>query len=547
MLKHQFWFTNLSSVLLAQAIGLVLSSPTHAQQTSYVQNGQTLDRVSLQLRWMPQFQFAGYYMAQAKKFYADEGLDVQIIPGNGNRTQVVEEVMSRRADFGIGNSGLAISSMQNKPVTVVANIFQRSAAVLITRPGLEKSLNALSQKRLAIRNVQDNPELYGVFNSQGITPSSLPHVTTSSQGYEEFVSGEADAFNAYLGNEAYLLEKNKIPFAVVDPQSYGIAFYGDTIFTHTDFAKKNPDLVNRFARASIRGWIYALDHSDEAIEFLHSGPASNKTIEHLKFEAESIRNLVMPDYIPVGQINPQRWDQIAQVYKELELAKSDASLSPGFYISYWQQRSERELYWAIGLGVTGVIVVIAFGNLWFIRLSRRLKSALKEKDELLAQVEQMANHDQLTGLPNRRLLFDRIDRAIIYAKRHKHQVGVCVIDLNGFKQVNDECGHPAGDLILVEVAQRLKEWIRESDSAGRLGGDEFFFMTEDSQSHEGAHALIQRLRAAFVKPFSVKDKSYVLSFSCGVAFFPEDGQTTPELISKADERMYEEKAKLKQQ
>ena len=523
----------------------MLSATTFAQNESHAQKGQTLTSVTLQLRWMPQFQFAGYYMAQAKKFYADEGLDVQIIPGNGNRTQVVEEVLSGRANFGIGNSGLAIASMQKQPVTVVADIFQRSAAVLITRPGLEKSLKTLSQKKLAIRNVQDNPELYGVFNSQGIAPSSMPQVTTSSQGYEEFVRGEADAFNAYLGNEAYLLDKSNIPYAVIDPHSYGIAFYGDAIFTHSDFAKRNPDIVNRFARASIKGWIYALDHTEEAVNFLHNGPASSKTIDHLKFEAESIKNLVMSDYVPVGQINPKRWDQIAQIYKDLDLAKSDASLSPGFYISYWLQRSEHELYWTIGFSVSLVIAIIISGNLWFIRLSRRLKTALREKDELLVQVEQMANHDQLTGLPNRRLLFDRIDRAIIYAKRNKHQVGICVIDLNGFKQVNDECGHPAGDLILVEVANRLREWIRESDSAGRLGGDEFFFMTEDSQSREGAEALIQRLRAAFVKPFHVKDKSYVLSFSFGLAFYPEDGQATLELISKADERMYAEKAKIK--
>ena len=157
------------SLLLTLGATALLSAASLAQTQDLAVKNQTLTKVSLQLRWMPQFQFAGYYMAQAKGYYAAEGLEVQIIPGNGNRTQVLEEVLSRRADFGIGNSGLALASMENQPVTVVANIFQRSAAVIITKPGLEKSINVLSQKNLSLRNIKDNPELYAIFNSQGIS------------------------------------------------------------------------------------------------------------------------------------------------------------------------------------------------------------------------------------------------------------------------------------------------------------------------------------------------------------------------------------------
>ena len=109
--KTSFWLLISGALAIASHAGLAQTSADTAKT-------QALKKVSLQLRWMPQFQFAGYYMAQAKGFYANEGLEVHIIPGNGNRTQVVEEVLTRRADFGIGNSGLALASMENQPVTV---------------------------------------------------------------------------------------------------------------------------------------------------------------------------------------------------------------------------------------------------------------------------------------------------------------------------------------------------------------------------------------------------------------------------------------------
>ena len=542
-LKHVVAFCRFWSPLLALLLSLVTSSIGYAQAQQIATNAQPLTSVTLQLRWTPQFQFAGYYVAQMKGFYAQEGLNVRIIPGNGNRTQMLEEVLAKRADFSIGNSGLAIASLQGQPVTVIANIFQRSASVIITKPGLEKSLTLLSQKNLSFRRIEDNPEIYALFNNAGISPASIAKTTatTSISSYDDFLNGQADAFNAHIGNENYLLEKNNIPFAMINPYDYGFSFYGDTLFTHSDFAKNNPELVNKFVRATIKGWIYALDNVNETNQFLHAGPASHKSIEHLKFEADTIKNLIMPNYVPVGQISLKRWESIVQTYKSLGLVNSDAQLNPSFFMNYWQQRHDNIMTTAAGAGGFTLISLMVFGNLWFLKINRKLRTTLKEKDDLLLIVENKANHDQLTGLPNRRLLFDRIDRAIIHAKRNKHHFSVCVIDLNGFKIINDEYGHPEGDQVLVAVANRLKHWVRESDSAGRLGGDEFFFMTETAHSRDGADALIHRLGEAFVQPFIVRGKPHFLFFSYGVAIYPEDGLDTDSLMSRADVRMYADK------
>lgn len=286
--------------------GFLLLSSIGASQARDI----SLEKVTLQLRWMPQFQFAGYFMAKEKGFYRDEGIDVSIIPGNGNRTQIMEEVLSGRADFGIGNSGLVLASMKSQPITVVADIFQRSASVMIVRPGLEKSIADLSNRNLALRSLEDNPELYAVFNSFGIEPSSLPKLSTATYGFDEFITGKADAINAYLSNEPYLLQKEGIDFRLIDPEKYGIDFYGDALFARSSYVKNHTELVKRFVRASLKGWIYALEHEEEAILYIQSNTSSKKTFDHLKYEAKVIKDLIMPDYIPLGNINKERWKKL---------------------------------------------------------------------------------------------------------------------------------------------------------------------------------------------------------------------------------------------
>lgn len=322
-----FW-----SSLLTLLLGLLTSSIGYAQAQPIATNALPLTNVTLQLRSPPQFQYAGYYMAQMKGFYAQAGLNVQIIPGNGNSAQIVQEVLTRRAEFGVGNSGLALASLHGQPVTVIANIFQSSASVMITKLGLEKSLTLLSQKNLSFGSPQDYPEIYAVFNRADVSLTSLQSIETTNSGYDAFINDQTDGFNGYLGNENYILEKNNIPFGLIDPRQHGITFYGDALFTHSNFVKSNPELVNRFIRATIKGWIYALDNTNETIGFLHAGPVSHKSIEHLKFEADSIRNLVMADYVPVGYINRNRWESIAQTFKSLGLANNEAKLNSVFFM-----------------------------------------------------------------------------------------------------------------------------------------------------------------------------------------------------------------------
>jgi len=537
--RIHWWLLHALKVLLLSCLLFSLSiEPSIAK--SYPK-----DKVTLQLRWTPQFQFAGYYMAQAKGFYSDEEIDIQIIPGNGNRTQIMEEVLSGRADFGIGNSGLALASLKSEPVTVVADIFQRSAAVMFTHPGYEKSIKDLSHRNLALRSLQDNPEIYAVFNSLGIKPSDIPVMSASTNGLDEFIAGKADAINAYISNEPFLLKKKNVPFKIVDPVNYGIDFYGDALFTRSAFIKDNGDLVKRFVRASIKGWIYALDHTVETVDYLHDGVASNKSKEHLSFEAKAIKELILPDFIPIGQISHTRWEKIAIIFKDLGLAPKDSQISPEFYPSYWEDRSAKHTVFAYAAGALIFIAIATILGIWYIRTNRRLNKLLLEKSELLHSVEELANHDFLTKLPSRRLVYDRIERGMRSATRNNTKMAICILDLNGFKKINDEHGHFIGDQVIIEVAKRLSSWVRGSDSVGRIGGDEFLISIENILTRENIYAPIDRLKAEFEHPFIVDQQAFKLSFSIGSALFPDDGATPDELIQIADRDMYKNKKAVK--
>ena len=160
---------------------------------------------------------------------------------------------------------------------------------------------------------------------------------------------------------------------------------------------------------------------------------------------------------------------------------------------------------------------------------------LKEHQQRL---EHLAHFDPLTQLPNRMLLADRLQLAMANAARNHALLAVCYLDLDGFKPVNDQFGHAAGDRLLVEVAQRLKLCVRGGDTVARLGGDEFVLLLSGlSDLHECDQAL-SRISSSLARPFNVADQEVVVSASVGVTLYPHDGSDADALLRHADQAMY---------
>lgn len=152
-------------------------------------------------------------------------------------------------------------------------------------------------------------------------------------------------------------------------------------------------------------------------------------------------------------------------------------------------------------------------------------------------LEAEANHDALTGLPNRRLLQDRLIQAITRSNRSRRMLAVCYLDLDGFKLVNDTLGHEAGDDVLRLIGGRLSKVLRGDDTVVRLGGDEFILLLSDLESEESAVPMLNRLLRDTAKPMAIHGKHAEVSASIGVTFFPRDSGSPEQLLAHADEAM----------
>jgi diguanylate cyclase (GGDEF)-like protein len=172
--------------------------------------------------------------------------------------------------------------------------------------------------------------------------------------------------------------------------------------------------------------------------------------------------------------------------------------------------------------------------------ARRFAVALGSEERRESLLKQ-AYYDDLTGLPNRQLFKDRLDRELAHAKRSQTQVALIYIDLDRFKHVNDSMGHSAGDALLLAVSKRLASQVRESDTLARLGGDEFVLIAPGPDDHP-AHVLAERLQAALREPIVIQDATCFAQASVGLAVYPQDGADAEALLRSADIAMYRAKA-----
>jgi diguanylate cyclase (GGDEF)-like protein len=159
-------------------------------------------------------------------------------------------------------------------------------------------------------------------------------------------------------------------------------------------------------------------------------------------------------------------------------------------------------------------------------------------EEQVSSNEWLALHDELTGLPNRRLFADRLTNAIDRADRMRTRLALLILDLNGFKAINDTMGHQAGDQVLREVSAHLRRSVRASDTLARLGGDEFIVVATDLDITQSVDHFMESVRSALEKPILVEGQSMIVSASMGMAIYPDDADDSINLLRIADQRMY---------
>ncbi|MBN8711697.1 MAG: hypothetical protein BGO12_18315 [Verrucomicrobia bacterium 61-8] len=331
-------------VIFAMLAAALLSTSAHA-----------LDKVVLQLKWRHQFQFAGYYAAVTQGYYRDAGFDVELREAD-TETDTVKEVVSGRAQYGVGTSDLVLARAQGQPVVVLAVIYQHSPFVLLTpaSSGIE-DVQSLADKPIMME--KGAAELLAFFRNEGVDPARLkilPHTFDE----HDLLNGHAVAMSAYSTDEPYKLKAEGVPYLTFSPRTAGIDFYGDNLFTSETEMREHPERAKAFVDASVRGWVYAMQHPEEIVTYILATYPRGKSRDHLLFEAEETRKLIHPELIEIGYVNPGRWQAIAETYADLGMMPHHQPLD-GFVYERDPRIDWRRYAWPIG--IAAALALIAGG------------------------------------------------------------------------------------------------------------------------------------------------------------------------------------------
>ena len=529
--------SNQASCSLWLGVGLLLA------QWLWPAEALAADKVRLQLRWLHQFQFAGYYMALEKGFYRQAGLDVQILPGGPQAPKPIEAMLAGEVDFAIANSGLVIARMAGKPVVALAAIMQSSPIVWIVRADSDIYTPLdLAGKRVMLMPPPESAELRITLVSEGIELERL-HISQTSFNPQDLVDGKTDAYDGYISNEPFWLKQHNVAYRLINPREYGVNFYNDVLATREALLLQHPERVEAFTQASLRGWQYALDNIEESVQLIHRRYAPGKSLEHLRFEAEELKKLIMPELVQLGHMNPGRWQTIAQNYLDLGMAEGPIELDGFIYRG--QRETDHRLLYQVLAGSLLALLLLGTVALRFAHLSKRLRleidgrrQAERELLESNVQLERLANTDRLTGQWNRLKFEEVAHNEIKRAERYGFPLSLIFLDIDRFKWINDQYGHAVGDGVLSAVAHLIKAHLRDSDSLCRWGGEEFTILMPHT-TLEQAMTMAEKLRLLLAAEPLAGPIGVTASF--GVAQW-QPGQSLRGLVQYADQLLYRAKA-----
>lgn len=289
---------------------------------------------------------------------------------------------------------------------------------------------------------------------------------------------------------------------------------------------------------------------DEAMELLHEGKIDgmleNMVVlsqflqdhEEVNFKLHIINDMVA-DISRMGvrkdlAVQAQIMEKVVQSITETQ---SKTILNKWFTLDLDSGVSYQEYWRNISIAVLVASFILAVVLFWNRKLKKEIQ--LREKAERL--LKHLASHDTLTGLPNRSLLKDRLEHAVATHNRTQQKMAVMFIDLDGFKQVNDNYGHEQGDQLLVQVAERLTANLRESDTVARIGGDEFVLLVTHLSDCRQAENVAAKILSDIDLPFNLDIGAVNVGASIGIACYPDDGKNNDELLKVADDLMYEVK------
>jgi len=355
---------------------IVMLLPPSLQARSNIDSTR-LEPISVQLRYLHQFQFAGFYAAINQGYYEEAGLDVTLIEAKlGKKT--VDEVLSGKAQYGQTQTDLLHARLQGKPVVALAPIFQHSpTAILVRADSKIYSPHDLIGKKVMLQMGDNSINTLAMLHNEGVNLSDI-EVVEQSYIIDELVDKSVDAMGVYIINRPFLLEQAGIKGRIINPINYGIDFYGDTLFTTEDEVNNHPERVDHFLQATLRGWQYAMNNTNEIIDVIIKQYNTQESREHLAFEAQAIKKLMLPSLVEIGHMNPGRWQRMADVFVKQGKVPENYSLD-GFV--YTPNKPWYKQYWGPYFFLSLLLLLVAtIFFLYYWQLSKRLQRVISERN-----------------------------------------------------------------------------------------------------------------------------------------------------------------------
>lgn len=291
------------------------------------------EKIVLQLKWLHQFQFAGYYAAKEKGFYNELGLDVEIRERDRSKNNI-EQVINGEAQYGIADSILFLYRSKKEPLVIVTPIFQHTPNVILTLKSsdIDSPYKLNNKKLLFYKKDTDGFGILAMFEHLGVKP--YLDRTKDKKSYEALMKHEVDAYTGYLSNEPFYFKEKGMDINIINPANYGLDLYGDMLFTNKDEATKHPERVKKFKEATIKGWYYALEHKEEMIKIIKSKYAKNKSIKHLRYEADALEEIIQRKSIPIGTLDKGRIRYTLELYKDHGLIENEIDVDDYIFDSF---------------------------------------------------------------------------------------------------------------------------------------------------------------------------------------------------------------------
>ena len=281
--------------------------------TSLYAKDQKLEKITLQLQWKHQFEFAGFYAAKEKGFYKDVGLDVTFVEFDKNKN-IIDELLNGNAEYGLTYSSVIVEYLKGKPLVLIANFFKQSPLVLVAQEEIKSPADLKGKKVMGVSDSIDNITLLTMLDKFEVNTDNIINVSASFN-IDAFVDKRVDAMSVFTTNELYQLNQRGVKYNIFDPIAYGSKYYDVNLFSSKDEVTYHPDRVEKFRSASVKGWEYALSHHEEIIDLIiQKYNSQKKSKEALHFEAKQIEQIMLPNIYEIGSIDIDRVKVIADIF-----------------------------------------------------------------------------------------------------------------------------------------------------------------------------------------------------------------------------------------